>query len=306
MEQVKGYVHSIETLGAVDGPGLRFVVFLQGCPLRCKFCHNPDTWRTEGGEEYTVEEMVSKILRYRNYIKSGGVTISGGEPLRQAEFCLALTRALHEEGIHVAIDTSGIYCEGTALEAALEADLILLDIKSFDSDKAKALTGFSTDHAWQLLRARQEAGERTPAPASEIATPAPASKTELVHSSESASETDTVPDEKNIAPAPHAKPVWIRHVMVPGITLIDTKPDGQPFNNEEEWRAANAELIDGMRRMNDYSCIERVDLLPFHKMGEYKYEELNFPYELKDTKEPTDEVIEWAENALKEVRSSHH
>lgn len=277
MEQVKGYVHSIETLGAVDGPGLRFVVFLQGCPLRCKFCHNPDTWRTEGGEEYTVEEMVSKILRYRNYIKSGGVTISGGEPLRQAEFCLALTRALHEEGIHVAIDTSGIYCEGTALEAALEADLILLDIKAFDSDKAKALTGFSTDHAWQLLRARQEAGERPPAPASEIATP-----------------------------APHAKPVWIRHVMVPGITLIDTKPDGQPFNNEEEWRAANTELIDGMRRMNDYSCIERVDLLPFHKMGEYKYEELHFPYELKDTKEPTDEVIEWAENALKEVRSLHH
>ena len=268
MEQVKGYVHSIETLGAVDGPGLRFVVFLQGCPLRCKFCHNPDTWRTEGGEEYTVEEMVSKILRYRNYIKSGGVTISGGEPLRQAEFCLALTRALHEEGIHVAIDTSGIYCEGTALEAALEADLILLDIKSFDSDKAKALTGFSTDHAWSLLRARQEAGERTA--------------------------------------APHAKPVWIRHVMVPGITLIDTKPDGQPFDNEEEWRTANAELIDGMRRMNDYSCIERVDLLPFHKMGEYKYEELHFPYELKDTKEPTDEVIEWAENALKEVRSSHH
>ena len=153
MEQVKGYVHSIETLGAVDGPGLRFVLFLQGCPLRCKFCHNPDTWRTEGGEEYTVDEMVSKILRYRNYIKSGGVTISGGEPLRQAEFCLALTRALHEEGIHVAIDTSGIYCEGTALEAALEADLILLDIKSFDSDKAKALTGFSTDHAWQLLNA---------------------------------------------------------------------------------------------------------------------------------------------------------
>ena len=175
MEQVKGYVHSIETLGAVDGPGLRFVLFLQGCPLRCKFCHNPDTWRTEGGEEYTVEEMVSKILRYKNYIKSGGVTISGGEPLRQAEFCLALTRALHEEGIHVAIDTSGIYCEGTALEAALEADLILLDIKSFDSDKAKALTGFSTDHAWQLLRARQEAGERTAAPASETA-PAPASE----------------------------------------------------------------------------------------------------------------------------------
>lgn len=305
MEQVKGYVHSIETLGAVDGPGLRFVLFLQGCPLRCKFCHNPDTWRTEGGEETTVDEMVSKIFRYKNYIKSGGVTISGGEPLRQAEFCLALIRALHKENIHVAIDTSGIYCEGTALEAALEADLILLDIKSFDSDKAKALTGFSTDHAWQLLNARQKAGEISAAPASESASVS-ASESASKSASESASETAPAPGEKTAPSAQHSKPVWIRHVMVPGITLIDTKPDGQPFDSEEEWRSANAELIDGMRRMNDYSCIERVDLLPFHKMGEYKYEELHLPYELKDTKEPTDEVIEWAENALKEVRQSHH
>ena len=253
---VKGYVHSIETLGAVDGPGLRFVLFLQGCPLRCKFCHNPDTWRFEGGEEYTIDEMVRKILRYRTYIASGGVTISGGEPLHQAEFVLAMIRALHEEGIHVAIDTSGIYCEGTALEAAKEADLILLDIKSFDPAKAKALTGFTTDHAWQLLRARQEAG----------------------------------------------KPVWIRHVLVPGITLIDKNPEGGEFENEEEWRTANTELIEGLRSLNEYSCIERIDLLPFHKMGEFKYEELKLPYELTDTQEPSEEVIEWAEKALKEIR----
>ena len=271
-QQIKGYVHSVETLGAVDGPGLRFVLFLQGCPLRCKFCHNPDTWRFEGGEETTVDEMVRKILRYKNYIASGGVTISGGEPLRQAEFVLELTRALHKEGLHVAIDTSGIYCEGTALEAAMEADLILLDIKAFDSDKAKALTGFTTDHAWQLLRARQEAGE--------------------------------VKDEDGAAEkTAHKKPVWIRHVLVPGITLIDTKTDGNPFVNEEEWRSANKELIDGMRRMNNYSCIERVDLLPFHKMGEFKYEELHLPYDLKETKEPDEQVIEWAEKALAEIRS---
>ena len=250
---IKGYVHSIETLGAVDGPGLRFVVFLQGCPLRCKFCHNPDTWRFDGGEEYTVEEMVRKILRYRTYIASGGVTISGGEPLRQAQFVLSLTKALHEEGIHVAIDTSGIYNEGTALDAAMEADLLLLDIKSFDREKAEKLTGFTTDHAWALLEERQK---------------------------------------KN-------KPVWIRHVMVPGITLIDKKEDGSPISSLEEWESANSEMVDGMRRLNNYSCIERVDLLPFHKMGEFKYEELHFPYELKDTKEPTDEVVEWAENALK-------
>ena len=283
MEQVKGYVHSVETLGAVDGPGLRFVLFLQGCPLRCKFCHNPDTWRTEGGEETTVDEMVRRILRYRTYIKSGGVTISGGEPLRQAEFCLALIHTLHEEGIHVAIDTSGIYCEGVAYEAAMEADLLLLDIKSFDREKAIRLTGFPTDHAWAILDAREKA----------------------------------------------KKPVWIRHVLVPGITLIDKKssPDSaekaqekalektlekdapidkkngdSAFATEEEWRTANVELLDGLRRLNDYSCIERVDLLPFHKMGEFKYEELHLPYELKDTEEPSEQVIEWAENALKEIR----
>ena len=194
---IKGYVHSVETLGAVDGPGLRFVLFLQGCPLRCKFCHNPDTWRLEGGEETTVDEMVKKILRYKTYIRNGGVTISGGEPLRQADFVLALTRALHDEGIHVAIDTSGIYCEGTALQAALEADLILLDIKAFDPSLAKELTGFSTDHAWRLLEARQQAGAGA----------------DGAHASSAG------------APGAHGKPVWIRHVLVPGITLIDKKGD---------------------------------------------------------------------------------
>ena len=255
---IKGFVHSIETLGAVDGPGLRFVLFLQGCPLRCKFCHNPDTWRFEGGNEVTVEEQVKQILRYKSYIKSGGVTISGGEPLRQAEFVLEMISALHKEGLHVAIDTSGIYCEGVALEAAMEADLLLLDIKSFDREKAKELTGFTTDHAWQLLKAREEA----------------------------------------------KKDVWIRHVMVPGITLIDKKTDGSAFENEEEWKAANGEMLDGLRRLNDYSCVKRVDLLPFHKMGEFKYEELHFPYELKDTEEPDEQVVEWAENALSEIRKN--
>ncbi len=252
-DSVKGYVHSIETLGAVDGPGLRFVLFLQGCPLRCKFCHNPDTWRFEGGEEVTVGEQVKQILRYRSYIKSGGVTISGGEPLRQAEFCLAMIRALHEEGIHVAIDTSGIYCEGVALQAAMEADLLLLDIKSFDADKAKALTGFSTDHAWRLLGEREAAG----------------------------------------------KPVWIRHVLVPGYTLIDKDPQGIIFEEEEAWKKANAELLEGIRRLKEYACVERIDLLPFHKMGEFKYEELHLPYELKETEEPDEKVIEWAEAAAR-------
>ena len=253
MENQKGYVHSIETLGAVDGPGLRFVLFLQGCPLRCKFCHNPDTWHFDGGEEYTVEEMVSKILRYRTYIKSGGVTISGGEPLRQAEFVFALIKKLHEEQIHVAIDTSGIYCEGVAFDAAMEADLLLLDIKSFDREKAIELTGFPTDNAWKILEERQK---------------------------------------RNL-------PVWIRHVMVPEWTIRTLDPDGKIIDSEEKWKSENVELIEGLRRLNDYSCIERVDLLPFHKMGEFKYEEAHIPYSLKDTKEPTEDVIQWAENVLK-------
>ena len=162
----------------------------------------------------------------------------------------------------------------------MEADLLLLDIKSFDREKAIRLTGFPTDHAWAILDAREKA----------------------------------------------KKPVWIRHVLVPGITLIDKKssPDSaekalekalkkdapidkkngdSAFATEEEWRAANVELLDGLRRLNDYSCIERVDLLPFHKMGEFKYEELHLPYELKDTEEPSEQVIEWAEKALKEIRA---
>ena len=252
---VKGHVHSIETLGAVDGPGLRFVVFLQGCPLRCKFCHNPDTWPFEGGEEVTVEEQVKQILRYRSYIKSGGVTISGGEPLRQAEFVLALVRALHEEGLHVAIDTSGVYCEGVALQAAMEADLLLLDIKSFDRERAERLTGFTTDHAWKLLGDREAAG----------------------------------------------KPVWIRHVMVPGLTLVDKDSEGSAFGTEEEWREANGELLAGLRKLSGFACVERVDLLPFHKMGEYKHAEAHLPYELGATEEPDEQVVAWAEKALGEI-----
>ena len=297
---IKGYVHSVETLGAVDGPGLRFVLFLQGCPLRCKFCHNPDTWRFEGGEETTVDEMVKKILRYKTYIRSGGVTISGGEPLRQADFVLALTRALHDVGIHVAIDTSGIYCEGTALEAALEADLILLDIKAFDPSLAKTLTGFSTEHAWRLLEARQQAGAGAGACSKDAGGDAGA---------------DGARAGSAGVPGAHGKPVWIRHVLVPGITLIDKKGDsafreekrqsGEPFETEEEWRAANSMLLDGLRSLAPYSCIERIDLLPFHKMGEFKYEELHLPYELKETEEPSEQVIEWAERALAEIRAEH-
>ncbi len=130
----RGRIHSFQSLGAVDGPGLRFVIFLQGCPLRCMYCHNPDTWDPAGGTEYTVEEVVSKVLRYRTYFgEDGGVTVSGGEPLLQAEFVTELFRALKAEGIHTCLDTSGgAFAEARreVFEALLSmTDLVICDIK---------------------------------------------------------------------------------------------------------------------------------------------------------------------------------
>ncbi|HOO60827.1 MAG TPA: pyruvate formate-lyase-activating protein [Bacillota bacterium] len=253
-DSIIGYIHSVETLGALDGPGLRYVLFLQGCPLRCRFCHNPDTWATDCGKPTTVEEQLTNILRYQNYL-SGGLTISGGEPLRQAEFTLALTRAAHEKGIHVAIDTSGVFATGIALEAAMEADLLLLDIKAFSDSKAKDLTGFTTENARRILAEREAAH----------------------------------------------KPVWIRHVMVPNITIMEKDDMGSDIASKEAFTTVNHELLDGLAWLATYACVERIDLLPFHKMGEYKYEESGISYSLKNTPEPREESVEWAESLLKTI-----
>lgn len=132
---MKGRIHSLQSLGAVDGPGLRYVIFLQGCPLRCIYCHNPDTWDFSGGEEYEVEELVEKILRCKGYFgKNGGVTVTGGEPLAQWEFVYRLFKRLHEENIHTALDTSGIGDLDKAGKVLSHTDLVLLDIK-FTTDE---------------------------------------------------------------------------------------------------------------------------------------------------------------------------
>ena len=130
----KGRIHSFQSMGAVDGPGLRCVVFMQGCPLRCAYCHNPDTHSFEGGEEYTPEEMLAKILRFKGYIKNGGVTLSGGEPLMQIQFAKELFTLLRENGIHTALDTSGIGNLDEAKELLAVTDLVLLDIKFLDGE----------------------------------------------------------------------------------------------------------------------------------------------------------------------------
>ena len=185
---VKGRIHSFQSLGAVDGPGLRFVVFLQGCPMRCMYCHNPDTWLPEGGTEYTVKEVVSKILRYRTYFgKDGGVTVSGGEALMQAEFVTELFRALKAEGINTCLDTSGVMRAGspdavqddysTNVEHVLPdllsvTDLVICDIKFTTEKDYLTYTGGSLSSVLSFLSLTQTAGV----------------------------------------------PLWVRHVVVPGFT----------------------------------------------------------------------------------------
>ncbi len=135
-------IHSFESFGTVDGPGIRFVVFTQGCPLRCLYCHNPDTWSTQGAKiDKTPQEVVTEVLKYRNFIKSGGVTVSGGEPLLQAKEVAQLFELCQNEGIHTALDTSGVILNDDVQEALRYTDLVLLDIKSIDKEQFPIITG---------------------------------------------------------------------------------------------------------------------------------------------------------------------
>ena len=244
---MQGRIHSIETLGALDGPGLRYIVFMQGCRLRCQYCHNPDSWDPNGGTPVTVEEQVTDILRYRNYL-SGGVTVSGGEPLLQPDFIYALFRQCHSRAnLHCAIDTSGAVPLENCIQAVREADMILLDIKAFDDSTAKDLTGSDTQNAWNMLEYCEAA----------------------------------------------AKPVWIRHVLVPGKTLFERNSLDTLYNNEEEFLAANPGMREGAARLAGYTCVQRIDLLPFHKMGEFKWDALGVDCKLKDTPEPSDQMVKW-------------
>lgn len=229
-QPITGRIHSVETFGAVDGPGVRFVVFLQGCPLRCKFCHNPDTWNPKDGQEISAAELIEQISSYRNFIRKGGVTLSGGEPLLQPQFVKAVLDGCRELGLHTAIDTSGGVPLETAKPAIDAADMLLLDIKDIDPDGCRELTGRDNQNALSILRYCEEVG----------------------------------------------KSVWIRHVMVPGLTLQTDK------------------LKRLAARLKGYRCIKKVELLPFHKMGEYKWEELHIPYSLTDTPEPTKDEVEAA------------
>lgn len=237
-----GRIHSFESFGTVDGPGIRFVIFLQGCPLRCQYCHNPDTWGA-GGTEYTVEEVIDRALRYKNYFgDKGGVTVTGGEPLVQIDFVIELFKQLKEKGVHTCVDTSGITFNPDS-ELSVEkhkkllevADLFLLDIKHIDDDACKKLTGQSNKNTLAFAKFLSE----------------------------------------------QQKPIWIRQVLVPEIT------DG-----EETLKATRA-FIEGL------NTVEKIEVLPYHSMGEVKYQKLGMEYPLKGVESPSKESVVNARKILR-------
>ena len=148
-----GRIHSFQSLGTVDGPGIRFVVFFQGCHLRCKCCHNPDTWSFSDGTEYTAEEIVTKVLRYREYFgKKGGITISGGEPLLQADFAREIFELCHKHGVHTCLDTSGSILTDSVKSLLQETDRVLLDIKYTSEEQYRENVGCSMHSALDFLK----------------------------------------------------------------------------------------------------------------------------------------------------------
>ena len=224
-KDLKSYakVHSIESFGTVDGPGIRFVLFLQGCHLQCKYCHNRDTWDVNGGEFKSLDDIFDKIMRYKNYIyPNGGVTMTGGEPLLQSKFIFELFKKLKEEGIHTCVDTSGSLPLTDDIKNVLSVtDLVLLDIKHIDDTKCKELVGVSNKLELDFARYLSD---------------------------------------NNI-------PIWIRQVLVPGYT--DDEND----------------LLKLKDFLNTLKTVEKVEILPYHNMGEFKWKKLGFSYPLEGVRE---------------------
>ena len=220
MEENFLQVHSFESFGTVDGPGIRYVVFLAGCSLRCKYCQNRDTWDKKSGYPMSISEVLNTILRYRNYfMPDGGVTISGGEPLLQADKLILLFKELKKYDIHTAIDTSGMFKLTDTIKELIDlTDLFLLDIKHINPTKSKELVGFSNELELDFAKYLNE-----------------------IH-----------------------KPVWIRQVLVPGIT-----------DNEED-------LLELKNFLSSLSNVQKIEILPYHDLGKFKWENLGVDYPLKD------------------------
>ena len=257
-----GKIHSLETFGTVDGPGVRFVVFFQGCPMRCQYCHNPDTWKIEDGEEMTADEIIDRFERNRSFYQTGGITATGGEPMLQLDFLTELFTKAKEKGIHTCLDTSGIMFPkkhtGTDQNSEREisltgisenmasdrmekieqlmsvTDLVMLDIKHINDEEHQKLTGQSNSNILAFAKYLDSIG----------------------------------------------KPVWIRHVLVPGIT------------DNDEYLKKTREFIDTL------DTVMKVEVLPYHTLGEYKWKELGIPYKLEGVEPPTEERIQNAKKIL--------
>lgn len=237
MENLVGKIHSFETLGAVDGPGIRFILFMQGCPLRCKFCHNRDTWDCKGGNEYTVNEIYEIILKYKNYFiaSNGGVTVSGGEPLLQTNFVTELFKRLKQAGINTALDTSGMFDITDKIKELIDlTDLFLVDIKSINDEICKDLVGHSNKKELEFIKYLDSIG----------------------------------------------KEIWIRQVIVPGITDIE----------EDLYKLRDF--------INSIEHITKVDLLPYHDLGKYKWLELNETYPLENIRTANNDDVERVKKIL--------
>lgn len=240
-EPVTGYIHSTESFGSVDGPGIRFITFMQGCRMRCEFCHNPDTWKIGQKNAITSEELLKQALQYRPFWGAkGGVTVSGGEPLLQIDFLIDFFKRCKAEGVHTTLDSCGMpftYEEPffSKFEELIKyTDLILLDIKHIDAEQHKRLTGWTNENILELGRYLSKVDQ----------------------------------------------PVWVRHVLVPERSDYD----------------------EYLYRLNDYvktlNNVKKFEVLPYHKLGVYKWKTLGIKYPLEGIEPPTPERVENAHKIL--------
>lgn len=235
---ITGRIHSTESFGTVDGPGIRFVVFMQGCTLRCKYCHNPDTWNLQGGSERTVSQLIAEYESCREFYKNGGITVTGGEPLLQIDFVTELFETAKQQGIHTCLDTSGITFTPENREKfdrlIKSTDLVLLDIKHIEPALHRELTMHDNANILDFARYLSENGI----------------------------------------------PMWIRHVVVPGITT------------DEKY------LYELGRFIGSLKSVKALDVLPYHVMGVSKYEQLGIDYPLKGIEPASQEQAAAAKTAI--------
>lgn len=239
---MRGRIHSTESFGSVDGPGVRYLIFLKGCNMRCLFCHNVDTWQKETSDLRTAEELLDKAERYRSYWgKEGGITVSGGEPLLQIDFLLDLFTKAKARGIHTCIDTAmQPFTREEPFFSKFEAlmkvtDLLLVDIKHIDPQMHQKLTGVPNDNILDGFRYLSEI----------------------------------------------EKPIWVRHVLVP------------------EWTDRDDYLLKTREFLDTLSNVKRVDVLPYHTLGVFKWKALGIPYRLEGIDPPSEERIENARKILR-------